>query len=276
MAGYCGIFPASSTGNFPDDQAGASRDISHMSQDLLLTRITERLATMKLSARKASMNAKLGPDYIRDLFRKPTSPSVDNLVALAQALGVPASYFIEAVQPEQDGLKPARLASVHVRGAIQAGVWKDAIEWPPDDWFAVTVPMDDRFPGAPVYGLLVRGKSMDLIFPDGTVVLVTPFFEVGRLPKPGEKVVVLRRSATGEYEATLKQYDTDDQGRHVLWPRSSDPDFQTPIILEGAEPPVALVGDGLPTATSAGALTHAAGAGDIIIAGLVIGSYRRE
>lgn len=247
-----------------------------MPQELLLARIAERLAVTKLSARKASMNAKLGPDYIRDLHRRPTSPSLDNLVALAQALGVPASYFIEAIQPEQDGLKPARLASVHVRGAVQAGVWKEAIEWPAEDWFAVTVPLDGRFPGASVYGLEVRGKSMDLVYPDGTVVLVVPFFDVGRPPRPGERVVVLRRSKGEEYEATLKEYQLDNAGRHILWPRSSDPEFQAPIILEGTDPPVALAGNGLPTAESAGAFDHAAGHPDLVIAALVIGSYRRE
>lgn len=222
------------------------------------------------------MNAKLNPEFIRDLRRRPHSPGVDNLARLAVALGVPPAYLIEAIEPETDGLHPTRLATIHVRAAVQAGAWREAVEWKSEEWFAVTVPVDDRFPGAPVYGLQVRGNSMDLIYPDGTVVLVVPFFDVGRLPEAGEKVVVLRRSISGEYEATLKQYEVDKQGRHVLWPRSSDPEFQSPIILEGDDPPVALAGNGLPTAESAGAFDHAAGHPDLVISALVIGSYRRE
>lgn len=247
-----------------------------MKFEALLSRIKERLEATGLSERKACMNAGVGINTIRHIRVRGHAPKPESLAKLAGALGVPPAYFLDVAVQAEVGPLPQQLVRIHVRGAVQAGAWREAIEWGADEWFAVTVPGDERFPDAPVYGLQVRGTSMDLLYPDGTIILAVPFFDIGRPPQPGERVVVLRRSNSAEYEATLKQYEVDKQGRHVLWPRSTDPEFQQPIILGTSEPPVALAGDGLPTATSAGAFDHHAGGGDLIIAALVIGSYRRE
>jgi hypothetical protein len=125
------------------------------------------------------------------------------------------------------------------------------------------------------FGLLVRGNSMNRLYPEGTIVLVIRFGDLGRDPAPGERVVVVRRDRkTGEFEATLKEYDRDAQGRHILWPRSADPEFQSPIVLSG-QIPLPLGEEALPAAVSAGNL-HDAGDPDIMITALVVGSYRPE
>lgn len=245
-----------------------------MGQDELLRRIGERLKAVKLSERKALMKAGIGLDFVRDIRRRGHSPKVDKLAALARATQTPLSYFTEVAEPDPPPSTFA-LSKVTVRGSVQAGVWREAMEWMPDEWFAVTVPADPRYPDIERFGLIVRGTSMDRLYPDGTIILAVRFADLGRGPSSGERVVVLRRDKqSGEYEATLKEYVVDGSGRHVLWPRSSDPEFQTPIVLAG--PLSEVTGDEvIPAVASAGNL-HDSGEPDVMIAALVVGSYRPE
>ena len=246
-----------------------------MVHDKLLARIDDRLRALGLSERKASLKAGLKVDAIR-VIRRGHHPRVDTLVALAGALGVPAAYLLEAAAGtplDQAKGAPIALEPVLVRGAVQAGVWRDGTEWDGDDWYAVTVPADRRFPGIDRFALEVRGQSMNRHYPDGTIVICVRYGDIGRGPDEGERVVCLRRSRqTGEFEATIKEYRRDDKGRHVLWPRSSDPEFQQPIVLPGDTVPVGGADD-LPTVVTAG---HAAGEPDLIISALVTQSVRLE
>ncbi|MEJ0017497.1 MAG: S24 family peptidase [Acetobacteraceae bacterium] len=249
-----------------------------MANEELLRRIDEHLARTNLSDRKASLRAQAGADFIRDLRRRgKRMPAADALVRLARAIGAAPEYLLEAVEKNvapPEG--PIALTSITVRGAVQAGVWRSALEWPEDERFNVTVPTDDRYPaGIPRFGLLVRGSSMDKLYPEGTIVVVIPLGDLGRTPNDGERVVVLRRDRkTGEYEATLKEFGKDQRGRILLWPRSSDPEFQSPIIL-GGQVPISFGDEPMPASAIAGNL-HDAGEPDIMITALVVGSYRPE
>lgn len=247
-----------------------------MGQERLLERIDRHLREQRLSDRKASLLAQVGPDFIRDIRRRGHSPKAEKLVALARVLKIDAAELLEGIDLRNEPPQAVRLKKIQVRGAVQAGAWRESVEWPLDDWFSVTVPEDERYPTARVFGLQVRGSSMDRYYPEGTIVLAISFFDVGRPPQPGERVVVLRRSPTGEFEATLKEYETDRQGRHLLWPRSTDPEFQAPIILPADQLPISLDNAEMPVASPVAAFNHDAGIDDLLVAALVIGSYRRE
>ncbi len=251
----------------------------------LLRRIDELLRARHVSARAASLRAGLGPDYLRDLRRRTRQPAAEKLLALERSLDAPRHYFVDAIGNDTEKStaisdsselsKELHLATIYVKGAVQAGVWREAFEWSADDWFSVTVPADNRFPETQKFGLLVRGTSMDRLYPPGTIIIAVRFDDIADVPQSGQRVVVLRRSASGEFEATLKEYEVDSHGRHVLWPRSTDPEFQSPFIL--AEPPgTRSDSPGLPPTVSAGTLPQAAGAADVTIVALVIGSYRPE
>lgn len=251
-----------------------------MAQVELLKRIAERLKLAELSERKALLKADVGLDFVRDIRRRGHNPRVDKLAKLARILATPLSYFTDAVvfDAEQGELQPSlALSRVHVIGAVQGGAWVEAIEWDAGEWWDVTIPADDRFPGINRFGLLVRGDSMDKLYPEGTVVIVVRFNDLMRTPEPGEKVVVLRRSDSGgEFEATIKEYQVDAQGRRLLWPRSSDPNFQTPFILPDGDLALADGTERLPKIARASHISHAAGEPDLMVAGLVVGMYRRE
>ncbi|ONG53997.1 hypothetical protein BKE38_11010 [Pseudoroseomonas deserti] len=258
-----------------------------MKYELLLSRIDERLRAMgtptrPLSERKACLMAGVGENTIRHM--KPPrehAPKPENLKRLADVLGVPPAYFLEAAvsdtpAPAEVSLGPVTMEPVQVRSHVQAGVWREAMEWQSEEWFPITVPADPRYPGIPKYGLLVRGDSMDKVYPNGSMVVVIRYTDLGRLPRPGERVVVQRRGAAG-FEATLKEYQVDERGRHLLWPRSAHPAFQDPIILSA--PSVAMDdAEDVDQTIDCGEedYSHASGEADLAITALVVGSYRPE
>jgi transcriptional regulator with XRE-family HTH domain len=62
----------------------------------IITLIDKRLAELGKSRRKASLEAGLGADAIRDLERKGGSPTLRTAVKLARVLGIPASRLAES------------------------------------------------------------------------------------------------------------------------------------------------------------------------------------
>ncbi|MCQ8240558.1 helix-turn-helix domain-containing protein [Rhizosaccharibacter radicis] len=245
-----------------------------MPYEQLLSRIDARLRALGLSERAACMKADVGVNTIRHIRNRGHAPKPENLARLAAVLRVPPAYLLEAAaasvaEQEDDtpSLQPVQVRTVYVKGEVQAGVWREAVEWEPSDWSPIYLPDDHRYPGVERFGLLVRGTSMDRLYPAGSVVVVVRFEDIGRSPKPGERVVVIRRSATHDhFEATVKVFEIDEARRVILWPKSSDPEHQTPIVL----PPMTAdeEGNGLDG-------DHAA-VPDIVISGLIIGSYRSE
>lgn len=249
-----------------------------MAYDELSKRIAKRLTEVKLSARKASMRAGLSPDYIRDLGRKHSAPKHPNIVAIAKVLELPEQYLLDAVEvgAQQPMLQPRFvMKTVYVKGAVQAGVFREALEWNPSDWFAITVPIEDDYAGVERFGLEVRGPSMNRLYPEGTFVVVVRFQDIARTPEPGERVVVLRRQRGGaDFEATLKEYDRDARGRHLLWPRSDDPDYQQPFILTAEDLPIGSGAEQMPGLVRAGRLED--DGEEVIVSALVTGSWRPE
>lgn len=162
----------------------------------------------------------------------------------------------KSAQGRQLSLTPdyrVSMRQIPVVGYVQAGVWLETIELLLEDRFDIPLPIQSGFDGFIVQGLIVRGASMDLLYPHGTVLAVVKLMDLGRDPRPGERVVVFRHKH-GETEATVKEYQIGKDGVARLWPRSTHPDFQSPILVT---PP-------------------ADDDEDLQIAYLVIGSYRPE
>lgn len=129
---------------------------------------------------------------------------------------------------------------LNVIGEVAAGIWREAIEWPQEDWLTfygradVTVPLDQRF------GLRIVGESMNLLYPHGSIVECVKLLGGAELSN-GKRVAVLRQREDGEYETTVKEYVADAEGVAWLWPRSSHPEFQQPWRMDHPEPGITLI-----------------------------------
>ena len=218
----------------------------------LQKRVRIRMDMLGLNALQTAKKAGLGDSFVRDILRgKTRSPSSENLAKLAAALETTPDWFmIESEAREKtNGVKPVELVGLSVVGKIQAGAWLDrSIVDDDGEYETIPVARDPRFPRARQYGLSVSGDSMDLEYPDGSFVSCVDFHDVS-LPLKDGMIVHVERYNGSLVEVTLKAVDTVD-GERVLAPRSSNPKHK-PIHLDGD------------------------GGTEIVIRGLVTGSYRR-
>lgn len=150
-----------------------------------------------------------------------------------------------------DQPEPPSPTSVWVVGNVEAGAFREAVEWDQSVWFAVDVPVPERFRGK-AKALQVRGPSMNMDYPEGSIAVWVDVLDY-RMPRQGDDVVVYSYCKQGDVEATLKELRIDDQGRRWLWPRSHDPMHQAPLDL--GSPPENIK--------------------EIVIKGIVIGCYRQ-
>jgi len=124
---------------------------------------------------------------------------------------------------------PAHLGpQLYVKGAVAAGIWREAEEWPREDWETFTGRSDVATPANLRFGLRVEGNSMDLVYPPGTILECVKYFGETEIPN-GKRVIVERRRFNDGVEATVKEYFKDENDVEWLVPRSSNPAFQSPL-----------------------------------------------
>lgn len=128
-----------------------------------------------------------------------------------------------------DNLEAAQLGpQLPIQGAVAAGVWREALEYPENEWAFFTGSPDVKAPLNNRFGLKVEGSSMDIPYPPGTIIECVRYW--GEQPIPnGKRVIVQRTSFKGEIETTVKEYQVDANGIEWLVPRSTHPEFQAPF-----------------------------------------------
>lgn len=130
-------------------------------------------------------------------------------------------YGKPSSKPSAPGLGP----TLFVKGAVAAGVWREAVHWEEADWQTFTgspdvvAPMRDRF------GVRCEGQSMNLVYPAGTVLECVKYWGREEIPS-GRRVIVQRERDDRTFETTVKEYVIDSDGVGWLVPRSTDPSFQ--------------------------------------------------
>lgn len=138
--------------------------------------------------------------------------------------------FGKGDEPTQNAL-PLResnvpLRSIPILGSVQAGMFSVLPDFQePLGEIPVSLP---NFNGVGLYALYVKGPSMDLCYPDGTMIIVCPVQDIG--VREGDHVIV-RRTTGAMVETTVKEV-IQEQAGIALWPRSSDPQFQEPIRIK--------------------------------------------
>lgn len=130
------------------------------------------------------------------------------------------------------------LRKIPVHGVVAAGVWLES-DVTPETFGSVPVVPNDNFPPSAQFGLRVRGTSLNKIAIEGDTLICVSTDQTGITPREGDLVVAQRSRHQGELlETTAKRIRKN--GAFELWPESSDPDHQTPLIIpddptEGAE-----------------------------------------
>lgn len=149
-----------------------------------------------------------------------------------------------------DAPEPTSPTSIWVSGSVEAGAFHEAVEWDRSRWYALDVPVPERFRRR-AKALEVRGFSMDLEYRPGAVVIWVDYLDF-RPPRHEDHVIVYAHSHDGRVEATVKELRVDEAGKRWLWPRSTKPEHQQPLDTDSPPEDIA----------------------SIEIKGIVIGDYR--
>lgn len=176
---------------------------------------------------------------------------------LANAANVPVS----AITGELATSPTLSFPAIEVRGSVNAGTWREAAEWPRDDWETMYVPVAKPYKDS-VFGLKVEGPSMNQVYPEGTILVCVSLYDYGAELASLDRVIVHRSAPDGSVEATVKEMKVDANGRVWLWPRSDHPAHQQPIPLPKNP------SDGLEILEADGTIVQ--------VVAIVIGSYRPE
>ena len=244
MRPYCGNFSASASGvrnffRYPANDI-ASKGL-RMRKVILKERLRARLDQLGISARKASIDAGLSTDAIRNILDgSGKSPRYETLVAIAGVLETSVPYLVgmsDVADPpgggagDERGLREAYYLSV--RHEVAAGRWLATDEW-----------LDE--PGREIYELgrrdeyssaqwleRVVGPSMNRLIPDGALVHVVDPIGMLYEPKQDDIVVVERTRAQGAFrERSLKQVNFRDDGQPELLGRSFDERYNAPLSFD--------------------------------------------
>lgn len=193
------------------------------------------------------------PDERRDILRKVIKDNGLKIAQWAKASAVAANSIYNFLNGHSEALdartygklartiempvwklsgdepEPTSPTAVWVVGFVEAGTFREAIEWDTSLWYSADVPLEDRFKRK-AKALEVRGPSMNLEYPERSLVMWVPMLEF-RPPRHEDHVIVYRHMLDGKIEATVKELRIVE-GKRWLWPRSSDPAHQAPLDLE--------------------------------------------
>lgn len=153
--------------------------------------------------------------------------SATSLQKLADYEGVPIEKMLGA---NGSTASPVQTSTIKVIAPVRAGYWSDAFEYDLDDQDEIHIP-EELAGNDNLFAVRVKGHSMDLEFPDNTILIcISPYHLT--TPIQDEDCVIVQRVRNGEYETTVKCLKIDENtGRAFLMPRSSKPEFQTPLIV---------------------------------------------
>jgi SOS-response transcriptional repressor LexA len=176
-----------------------------------------------LSPYKLAKNAGVAPSTITRPLNDPEFkfvPKQATLAKIGQAAGLTPPKLPEpslSVEPVSQW--------VPLVGEVRAGAWTRVQDEPVvEDRVPVHLPEYQR---ASLFAVRVAGRSMDLKYVEGTIVIALPAIEAGL--RVGDDVIVRRRQG-GFEETTLKEMVQEADGSYALYPRSTDSSFQ-PIAL---------------------------------------------
>jgi hypothetical protein len=217
----------------------------------LWMRIEQRLEALGKSAHRASLEAGKSRDWLRVLRTQKSTPRGDNLAILAKVLDTSPEWLLTGVEQNPEGAAstlerlPAIFRTLPVSHEVQAGAFQEVFEVD-EPLGEELVAVHPAFPTERQWLARVRGDSMNLRAPEGSLAHVIDAVAIGYVPQDGHMVEVERRRAGGQMiERTLKEVRWNT-GSIELWPRSSNPKWSEPVVLtDGAAGDVEVVIVGL-------------------------------
>jgi SOS-response transcriptional repressor LexA len=144
------------------------------------------------------------------------------LLALDQ-VKVPEVQLLDSEPPAKDTL--------WVQGSVAAGVWREQIAWPKDEWYQIEVGPPLR-PGLERFALRMDGYSMDKTIPPGSNIEAIRVAFGNIVPQDGDLVIAERRRHD-LVEMTCKRLRQNGE-TWELHCESTRPEFRDMVITIGS------------------------------------------
>ncbi len=211
-------------------------------QEQIRQRITKALEITGWSPSRLALNAGLAASTLSRFLYQPVKHTISlkTLTKVEEAVRLHLEEQALAPKKTQQNLRyllkvsqnceviNSPIISLYIRGVVQAGEWLEAMEWHHDDWQKISLPRPTAHKS--FFGLRVKGQSMNIEYPEGTILVCVSIHDHNSPLNEGDHVIV-QRWKDNEVEATVKEYRKGDDGKIWLWPRSTDPEHQTPILI---------------------------------------------
>jgi SOS-response transcriptional repressor LexA len=204
-----------------------------ISQVELARRLTEALGR---TIDKAAVNKMTVPG------KKGRKIAADELLAILEITGAPPptlrledGTLLSGTSEVRPTIRP--LIAVPIVGKVEAGVYREVLEYDDDEPENLFVERDPAFPKARVFGLEVVGDSMndaDPKMPPGSVAICVDFDDTG-LPVSTGMNVVIERSRGDAREWSIKEVEFRDD-ETIYHPRSTNPRHKPIVVPHNADP----------------------------------------
>lgn len=160
-------------------------------------------------------------------------PPFNALASIADALGIPLANLFHHPREALVDLAPvpSYLQRVPLAGEVQAGAWRQVDDLAQTEE-VMDIPLAPAYRGLRPFALRVVGPSMNLVYPEGTLLICCHLEDLHEQPTPGKRYIIQDRDPDDSVETTVKELVLDDAGRPWAWPRSSHPAHQTPVPLD--------------------------------------------
>lgn len=163
------------------------------------TNLNRIMKEKKLDMSAVSTRAGLDPSTLSAMLRRGTSPRLNTIMALADALGTTVEYLMTGTATQE---VPSKL--VPVAGEVAAGLWFEDGNWDVER-YAPIYAIETRFKGVEQRAYRVIGDSMNAEgIVDGSFVVMVPYWHVRTSIQDGD-VVVVEQVEGGKTERTVKK-----------------------------------------------------------------------
>ena len=166
------------------------------------------------------------------------NPRMSTIGKLAKLAGETTLQFLGQ---ENIPLSDSPGRRIEVVTSLQAGEWRSSPEWDISDRYEISITLPKNFDNLPLHAAVVEGNSMNMFYPDGSIVFITPLKNYPGGLRSGLHVVAINHDH-GAYEVTLKEYIVDDKGEKWLVPRSFSLEHQQPVKFDRRNNVVEIVG----------------------------------
>lgn len=202
----------------------------------------------------AARAADLGnPNAIYNFFGKRTmSLSAETYRKLAKVIPGATVASLQGLEHTQ----PALGRTIQVKSEARAGVMRASFDLPLSDQVETPVPIDAEMRASGAYGVLVRRPGAELLYPEGTILVVMPVTAYQGTISNGRKLILQRINA-GTVEVTVRELQVVD-GSAWLRLRSTDPRYDSSVEMPWP---------------ADGARMWRRGEDRFSLAGIVVGSY---